>query len=72
MKIASALTSVSLWLGGGMMACVVGMSAPAVAGTYPDHPIKLVVPFHAGGATDLMARALAHGLGDKLGQTVVV
>ncbi|MDH0739665.1 Bug family tripartite tricarboxylate transporter substrate binding protein [Achromobacter spanius] len=72
MKIASALTSVSLWLGGGMMACVVGMSAPAVAGTYPDHPIKLVVPFPAGGATDLMARALAQGLGDKLGQTVVV
>jgi tripartite-type tricarboxylate transporter receptor subunit TctC len=72
MKIASALTSVSLWLGGAVMACAVGMTAPAVAGAYPDRPIRLVVPFPAGGATDLMARALAQGLGDKLGQAVVV
>ncbi|MNX57976.1 Tripartite tricarboxylate transporter family receptor [compost metagenome] len=66
MKMASALTAVSLWLGMGLI------SAAVAAGPYPDRPLRLIVPFPAGGATDLMARALAQGLGDKLGQSVVV
>ena len=66
MKMASALTAVSLWLGMGLI------SAAVAAGPYPDRPLRLVVPFPAGGATDLMARALAQGLGDKLGRSVVV
>lgn len=63
MKIVSALTLVSLGF---------AAMAPAHAGPYPDHPVRLIVPFPAGGATDLMARALAQGLGEKLGQSVVV
>jgi tripartite-type tricarboxylate transporter receptor subunit TctC len=39
---------------------------------YPSRPIQLVNPYPAGGATDLMARALAAGLAPLLGQPVVV
>ena len=41
--------------------------SPASAG-YPDHPVKIIVPFAAGGPTDVMARLLAAKLTDKFGQ----
>lgn len=49
----------------------VGVPA-ANAGPYPGKPIRLVVPFPAGGATDLMARSLGQKLGERLGQAVVI
>jgi tripartite-type tricarboxylate transporter receptor subunit TctC len=48
-------------------------ASPAFAqGGYPSKPITLVVPFGAGGALDLIARVLADGLHNELGQTIIV
>jgi tripartite-type tricarboxylate transporter receptor subunit TctC len=47
-----------------------GVSASAQA--WPERPVRIVVPFSAGGTTDVVARALAKDLGDLWGQSVVV
>jgi tripartite-type tricarboxylate transporter receptor subunit TctC len=44
----------------------------AVAQTFPTRPVRIAVPFPAGGGTDLLARLLAEELGRKWGQTVYV
>jgi len=49
-----------------------GFAAPARAQSYPDKPIKMIVPFLPGGPIDTMARLTAADLGTRLGQQVIV
>ena len=49
-----------------------GIAAQASAQGYPTRPIKLLVPFTAGGGTDLLARILAQKMSENLGQQIVV
>jgi len=56
-------TIIASWLSAG---------ATAQAQGYPDRPIKLVVPFPAGGATDTTSRLVAQRMQQALGQTVII
>jgi tripartite-type tricarboxylate transporter receptor subunit TctC len=49
-----------------------GVLAQSSAISYPTKPIRLVVPFPAGGATDIFARTLSQKLAEKIGSPVVV
>jgi tripartite-type tricarboxylate transporter receptor subunit TctC len=55
-----------------MVALATLFAAPASAQTYPTRPIRAIVPFPAGGVTDVGARLVAQKLADALGQPVVI
>ena len=48
------------------------LTGMTVAGAYPDHPIKAVVPFSPGGNSDLVGRVLGARMGQTLGQTFII
>ena len=60
-------------IGCGVAGCLITLPGLAAAQTtYPDRPIKLIVPFAAGGPTDIVARIMAHGIEKELGQSMIV
>lgn len=57
------------------LSCFCSLTAlvlPVAAQDYPTRPVKIVVPYAPGGATDVIARILSQRLGDSLGQTFIV
>jgi len=56
-----------------LIALIVGIAAaPAAAQTFPDKPIRIIVPFAPGGSTDLVGRIIADGAAEPLGQSVII
>ncbi len=53
-------------------AALIALGAPALAQTFPARPMKLIVPFPAGGPSDIIARVLGQAMGVGLGQAVVI
>ena len=55
------------------LVAALGLAASAVhAQTYPAHPITVIVPFAAGGPTDIIARIVGENMGKTLGQQLVI
>ena len=52
--------------------CLITLSFGAGAQTFPERPVRIVVPYVPGGSTDLLSRLLADAVGESLGQTVIV
>src|SRR5215468_7643143 len=51
---------------------LLAVTGTALAQTYPTRPMTMIIPFAAGGPTDVLGRVMAQRMGDVLGQQVVV
>jgi len=48
------------------------LCAPLAAQTFPDKPVRVIVPFPPGGSSDIVARVMAEGASEVLGQQVII
>jgi tripartite-type tricarboxylate transporter receptor subunit TctC len=55
-----------------ILACAMPLADAAAADTFPNRPVRLIVPFPPGGGTDILARPMAQKLGEKWGQAVII
>src|SRR5205814_10213942 len=52
---------------------LIALTASAAAQSdYPNRPIRLIIPFPAGGSNDIVGRAIAQQMGDRLGKQVII
>jgi tripartite-type tricarboxylate transporter receptor subunit TctC len=58
----------------GLMFAAIGLSTGGAAAqsSYPDHPVRIIVPFGPGGVADITARLVAGKLSEKLGQNYII
>ncbi len=54
----------------GVIACTIMQAT--IAADYPNRPVRIIVPFGAGSATDVVARTIGQNLGEALGQAMVI
>ena len=66
------IKNICLWLRAAGLTAGVAVSMTGLAQTYPDKPIKWVVPYPPGGTTDVVARSIAQAMGERLGATIVI
>ena len=62
----------TLWTSALMSVVATAFTGAVTAQTYPERPVKIIVPFAAGGGPDIEVRRLAPKLGEALGGSVVV
>jgi tripartite-type tricarboxylate transporter receptor subunit TctC len=55
-----------------MLASLCGFVAPGAAQTYPTRSITMVVPFAAGGPTDVISRIVTSHMAQRLGQSIII
>jgi tripartite-type tricarboxylate transporter receptor subunit TctC len=56
----------------GVVSAMLALAIPAVAEDYPNRPVRLIIPFPAGGSTDVVGRLVATYLGERSGRQMVV
>jgi tripartite-type tricarboxylate transporter receptor subunit TctC len=65
-------TELTAALGSAVLLLFGGLACAQDAGTYPNRPVMMIVPFAPGGASDFVARIIQHGVSEILGQQIVV
>lgn len=55
-----------------IVALAIAVHTPAFGQTYPSKPLRMIVPFPAGGGSDAVGRIISHKLAERMGQQVVV